>query len=232
MPISGSSPQGFLLYPTHAGRTLSASKHVVRSLTTCAFLCGLQGSYNPSKSNISAVSFPSLVSSPPRVYPWLSTRKKAKSKKECYAWALKSLIQPAQAPGCSQGWSLDLYTGPGTCIGTGTVPANMDMSALVHVLSTDFDSGTGMITPHSQLRQFSLMPPVDLSLDSRPLDANQAPAAVTTTAAAGIQSASKTHHFDRRTQEGERGRPFKTGVCGGKTLTTHQALSERLALPT
>lgn len=62
-------------------------------------------------------------------------------------------------------------------MGTGTVPANMDMSALVDVLSTGCDSGTGMITPHSQLRQMSLMPPVDLSLDSRPLDGNQAPQA-------------------------------------------------------
>lgn len=63
-----------------------------------------------------------------------------------------------------------MYTGPGTCIGTGTVPANIDMAGLVKVLSTDFDSGTGMITPHSQLRQFILIPPVDLSLDIRPLD--------------------------------------------------------------
>lgn len=36
-PISGIPPQGFVSYPTHAGRTLSASNHVVRSLTTCGF---------------------------------------------------------------------------------------------------------------------------------------------------------------------------------------------------
>lgn len=90
-----------------------------------------------------------------------------------------SLNTTLHAPIYNQGWSLDLYTGPGTCIGTGTVPANMDMSssALVGrvVLSTGCDSGTGMITPHSQLRQVSLKPPVDLSLDMRPLDGKSDP---------------------------------------------------------
>lgn len=100
------------------------------------------------------------------------------SKCTCALFQIAQCNPQAQAPIYSQGWSLDLYTGPGTCIGTGTVPANMDMSSCALgrvVLSTGCDSGTGMITPHSQLRQVSLKPPVDLSLDMRPLDGNQAP---------------------------------------------------------
>jgi len=99
----------------------------------------------------------------------------------------------------------------GPCIGTGTFPSNISsplggLGTVSEVLWVSSDAKRGITTPHSQFRQFNFGFFVIVSFTSRPLSN-------------GHISSVTTRHANR------------VGLQEMKKRSTHQALSDKLALP-